>query len=66
MFGRVGPVARVRLPSSGAEKDAKTGGFAFVRFHFRADAAKAMRQLNAKPFKKKSRVIAVDWASGML
>lgn len=45
-FSKFGPIAQIRLPNTGE----RNGGFAFVRFHFRSDAAKAMRKLNAKPF----------------
>ena len=62
---RFGPIASVR----------SLKGFCFVRFHFKADAARCLKQLNAKPFgekkkkkkkkkkdKEESRVVAVDWA----
>ena len=63
---RFGPLARVR----------SLKGFCFVRFHFRADAARCLKQLNAKPFgerkkkkkkkteeeEKEARVVAVDWS----
>lgn len=37
---RFGPIASVRVLK----------GFCFVRFHFKADAARSLKQLNAKPF----------------
>ena len=55
---RFGPIASVR----------SLKGFCFVRFHFKADAARCLKQLNAKPFgenKKKKKKKEEDDEGGV-